>query len=218
MSRNYDNWERLVAAVVKREEIWEICHAHSRNTSFSSSISSDFNSQFEQDLKSARSAVQELSPSPQIEVEWIEQYEPGVYITLGYSRDDTTEIRRVRFRPRTESGPFSDTSDHVELVMLEIPVLLGTRSPFSTNMKPTDSLVDTRANIQTVTEWVEIYEPDVYVSLREYRDGTRDVVRVRFSGIKFEARQAEAWWLINREKVCEKYGARAGLAQIFKST
>ncbi|KAH6775195.1 hypothetical protein C2S52_012756 [Perilla frutescens var. hirtella] len=29
MSRNYDNWERLVAAVVKRDQIWQLCHQDS---------------------------------------------------------------------------------------------------------------------------------------------------------------------------------------------
>ncbi|KAK4385127.1 putative inactive receptor kinase [Sesamum angolense] len=45
MSRNYDNWERLVAAVLKKEQIWQLCHADS----FSSSIlseASDWSSSF----------------------------------------------------------------------------------------------------------------------------------------------------------------------------
>ncbi|KAL3630670.1 hypothetical protein CASFOL_023654 [Castilleja foliolosa] len=39
MSAIYDNWERLVAAVVKREEIWQLCHQHSRSSSFCSESS-----------------------------------------------------------------------------------------------------------------------------------------------------------------------------------
>ena len=34
----------------------------------------------------------------QIEAEWIEQYEPGVYITLVALRDGTRDLKRVRFR------------------------------------------------------------------------------------------------------------------------
>ncbi|KAG8381187.1 hypothetical protein BUALT_Bualt06G0096200 [Buddleja alternifolia] len=45
MSRIYDNWERLVAAVLKREELWQLFHQNSRNTSFSS-VSSDFTLSF----------------------------------------------------------------------------------------------------------------------------------------------------------------------------
>lgn len=36
--------------------------------------------------------------SNQIEAEWIEQYEPGVYITLMALRDGTRDLKRVRFR------------------------------------------------------------------------------------------------------------------------
>ncbi|KAI3458049.1 hypothetical protein Pfo_014712 [Paulownia fortunei] len=43
MSRNYDNWERLVAAVLRREQLWQLCHSDSINSSFSS-LSSDFSS------------------------------------------------------------------------------------------------------------------------------------------------------------------------------
>ncbi|KAI3458050.1 hypothetical protein Pfo_014713 [Paulownia fortunei] len=46
MSRIYDNWERLVAAVLRREQLWLLCHAHSRSSSFISSLSSDFSSSF----------------------------------------------------------------------------------------------------------------------------------------------------------------------------
>ncbi|KAK6155603.1 hypothetical protein DH2020_009851 [Rehmannia glutinosa] len=41
MSRNYDNWERLVAAVLRRELIWKLCHENSRTPSLRSSVSSD---------------------------------------------------------------------------------------------------------------------------------------------------------------------------------
>lgn len=40
MSRNYDNWERLVAAVIKRDQIWELCHQPSRTPSICSAASS----------------------------------------------------------------------------------------------------------------------------------------------------------------------------------
>ncbi|KAK4431377.1 putative inactive receptor kinase [Sesamum alatum] len=46
MSRIYDNWERLVADVLRRELIWKICHDHSRTPSVISSVSSDFGSSF----------------------------------------------------------------------------------------------------------------------------------------------------------------------------
>ena len=44
----------------------------------------------------SRSAVS--IPSNQVQAEWIEQYEPGVYITLTTLRDGTRDLKRVRFR------------------------------------------------------------------------------------------------------------------------
>lgn len=38
------------------------------------------------------------APGNQVEAEWIEQYEPGVYITLVALRDGTRDLKRVRFR------------------------------------------------------------------------------------------------------------------------
>lgn len=39
-----------------------------------------------------------ISTSNQVDAEWIEQYEPGVYITLVAHRDGTRDLKRVRFR------------------------------------------------------------------------------------------------------------------------
>lgn len=39
-----------------------------------------------------------IPSSNQVEAEWIEQYEPGVYITLVALRDGTRDLKRVRFR------------------------------------------------------------------------------------------------------------------------
>jgi hypothetical protein len=36
--------------------------------------------------------------SDQVQAEWIEQYEPGVYITLTTLLDGTRDLKRVRFR------------------------------------------------------------------------------------------------------------------------
>ncbi|XP_057446116.1 PH, RCC1 and FYVE domains-containing protein 1-like [Lotus japonicus] len=59
-------------------------------------------------------------------------------------------------------------------------------------------------------EWIEQYEPGVYITLVALRDGTRDLKRVRFSRRKFGENQAEIWWSENREKVYEKYNVRSG--------
>ncbi|KAK4490202.1 hypothetical protein RD792_000859 [Penstemon davidsonii] len=61
---------------------------------------------------------------------------------------------------------------------------------------------------QIDAEWIEQYEPGVYITLVALRDGTRDLKRVRFSRRRFGEHQAETWWSENREKVYEKYNVR----------
>ncbi|KAJ6817262.1 E3 ubiquitin-protein ligase HERC2 [Iris pallida] len=63
-------------------------------------------------------------------------------------------------------------------------------------------------NNQVEAEWIEQYEPGVYITLMALRDGTRDLKRVRFSRRRFGEHQAEAWWSENRENVYEKYNVR----------
>jgi len=50
----------------------------------------------ENGMKSRNSAL--AGNNNQVEAEWIEQYEPGVYITLVALRDGTRDLKRVRFR------------------------------------------------------------------------------------------------------------------------
>ncbi|KAL8483190.1 hypothetical protein ACS0TY_026025 [Phlomoides rotata] len=45
MSSSRDNWERLVTAVVKRQQIWELCHQQSRTPSISTLTSDDLSQQ-----------------------------------------------------------------------------------------------------------------------------------------------------------------------------
>uniref|UniRef100_A0A1D1Y4H1 Putative E3 ubiquitin-protein ligase HERC1 n=1 Tax=Anthurium amnicola TaxID=1678845 RepID=A0A1D1Y4H1_9ARAE len=72
----------------------------------------------------------------------------------------------------------------------------GARSPSSANTH------------QVEAEWIEQYEPGVYITLVALRDGTRDLKRVRFSRRRFGEHQAEAWWSENRDRVYQKYNVR----------
>lgn len=74
-------------------------------------------------------------------------------------------------------------------------------------MKPGNSVVNGNGN-QVEAEWIEQYEPGVYITLVALRDGTRDLKRVRFSRRRFGEHQAETWWSENREKVYERYNVR----------
>lgn len=62
---------------------------------------------------------------------------------------------------------------------------------------------------QVQAEWIEQYEPGVYITLTTLRDGTRDLKRVRFSRRRFGEHQAENWWNENRDKVYERYNVRS---------
>ncbi|KAK6135330.1 hypothetical protein DH2020_030918 [Rehmannia glutinosa] len=75
MSVIYDNWERLVAAVLKREEIWQLCHQHSRSPSICSE-SSDFDPSFR--LSDVNLQKKEKSvPKPDTKVVFLGGYTPA---------------------------------------------------------------------------------------------------------------------------------------------
>ncbi|KAK8572221.1 hypothetical protein V6N13_047833 [Hibiscus sabdariffa] len=71
-------------------------------------------------------------------------------------------------------------------------------------MKSRNSALVANGN-QVEAEWIEQYEPGVYITLVALRDGTRDLKRVRFSRRRFGEHQAETWWSENREKVYKRY-------------
>ncbi|KAH0681341.1 hypothetical protein KY285_020961 [Solanum tuberosum] len=74
-------------------------------------------------------------------------------------------------------------------------------------LKSRNSLPSGNPN-QIEAEWIEQYEPGVYITLMALRDGTRDLKRVRFSRRRFGEHQAETWWSENRDKVYERYNVR----------
>ncbi|XP_076900472.1 LOW QUALITY PROTEIN: PH, RCC1 and FYVE domains-containing protein 1-like [Bidens hawaiensis] len=69
-----------------------------------------------------------------------------------------------------------------------------------------DSDASTAATVidHVETEWIEQFEPGVYITLVALRDGTRDLKRVHFSRRRFGEHQAHTWWSENREKVYER--------------
>nr|XP_043612393.1 PH, RCC1 and FYVE domains-containing protein 1-like [Erigeron canadensis] len=70
----------------------------------------------------------------------------------------------------------------------------------------------------TNQEWIEQYEPGVYITLLALHDGTRDLKRVRFSRRRFGEHQAETWWSENREQVYERYNVRGSSKSSVSST
>ncbi|KAI3460481.1 hypothetical protein Pfo_017144 [Paulownia fortunei] len=83
----------------------------------------------------------------------------------------------------------------------------GAYQDIENSVKSRNSVVSGNAS-QIEAEWIEQYEPGVYITLVALRDGTRDLKRVRFSRRRFGEHQAETWWSENREKVYERYNVR----------
>ncbi|XP_071741763.1 PH, RCC1 and FYVE domains-containing protein 1-like [Rutidosis leptorrhynchoides] len=75
-------------------------------------------------------------------------------------------------------------------------------------MSPSSAVANTVSTNHVEAEWIEQYEPGVYITLVALRDGTRDLKRVRFSRRRFGEHQAETWWSENREQVYERYNVR----------
>uniref|UniRef100_A0A0E0JMX1 FYVE-type domain-containing protein n=1 Tax=Oryza punctata TaxID=4537 RepID=A0A0E0JMX1_ORYPU len=60
---------------------------------------------------------------------------------------------------------------------------------------------DTQGEVQLI----EQFEPGVYVTLIQLKDGSKVFKRVRFSKKRFAENQAEEWWRENQERVFKKY-------------
>ncbi|XP_021823816.1 uncharacterized protein LOC110765074 isoform X3 [Prunus avium] len=59
-------------------------------------------------------------------------------------------------------------------------------------------------------EWVEQYEPGVYITLVVLPSGQKGLKRVRFSRKKFADKDAERWWEANQGLVYQKYDIEEG--------
>ncbi|KAG9445658.1 hypothetical protein H6P81_011786 [Aristolochia fimbriata] len=71
----------------------------------------------------------------------------------------------------------------------------------TTNLSPESSTM--RFNSQG--EITEPFEPGVYVTFVQLRNGTRVFKRVRFSKRRYGEQQAEEWWKENKHRVFKKY-------------
>ncbi|KAL2542137.1 Protein Brevis radix-like 1 [Abeliophyllum distichum] len=271
MSRNYDNWEKLVGAVLRREQDRDLARADSRSTSFSSnSISLDFEElslSFRREVTNVkiggRSSRSESVPSvlisdsfessdnnssskgldgnglksrnsvisinaSQNEVEWIEQYEADVHVTVVAFQDGSRDIKQAHFSNRRFTEHQAETwwSKNREKVYKKYSIR-RTRGIFGVpasnkaasrnervvsqvnNAKDSGNGSRSRNTVdsnkvdtnQKEVELVEQFGPGVYITLVARQDGTRDIIRVRFSRKRFQKHQAMTWWSKNWEKV-----------------
>ncbi|KAL2558697.1 protein Brevis radix-like 1 [Forsythia ovata] len=278
MSRNYDNWEKLVGAVLRREQDRDLARADSRSTSLSSnSISLDFDElslSLPREVTNVkiegRSSRSESGPSllisgsfersdnnssskgldgnglktrnsvisfdaSQNEVEWIEQYEADVHVTVVAFQDGSRDIKQAHFRKRrfTEHQAEIWWSKNREKVYKKYKIR-GTRGIFgvpSSNKaasrtervvsqvnnakdsgngsRSTNSVDSNKVDTnQNEVELIEQFEPGVYITLAARQDGTRDIIRIRFSRRRFQEHQATTWWSKNQEKVYKIFNIR----------
>ncbi|KAI3672869.1 hypothetical protein L6452_38969 [Arctium lappa] len=120
-----------------------------------------------------------------------------------------TETKEPPIRtPSNGNDGYSDAARSLNGTAVEMgnKYLEGENNEF----KPKNPVVSNSSNAtdQVEAEWIEQYEPGVYITLVALRDGTRDLKRVRFSRRRFGEHQAETWWSENREKVYERYNVR----------
>ncbi|KAK4431372.1 ATPase 5, plasma membrane-type [Sesamum alatum] len=171
------------------------------------SISSDLES-------SSTSPFDESSKPSEIKHEWIEQYEAGVSFSLEASGDGIINIKRPeKIQGRRSSNLAASASNVPVTNQSEESNELGrpgrseqplTRTTFYEYMKSRNSEVEGTAS-QIADEWIETYKRGVCVTLRAFRDGSRDIIWIRFSRRRSGVHEVEAWWLANQEKVYKNY-------------
>ncbi|KAG7016426.1 putative E3 ubiquitin-protein ligase HERC1 [Cucurbita argyrosperma subsp. argyrosperma] len=138
---------------------------------------------------------------------------PGSYGTAHSSRDLSGMNENIRQQDRIDSRdsrlPNSGGSQPVNSSALVAAVGKESESlqDGDNNSRAKTSVLANATQVEA--EWIEQYEPGVYITLVALRDGTRDLKRVRFSRRRFGEHQAENWWSENREKVYERYNVRS---------
>ncbi|KAG8381305.1 hypothetical protein BUALT_Bualt06G0108600 [Buddleja alternifolia] len=142
MSRNYDNWERLVAAVLKKQQLWQLFHEQSRSPSISSE-SSGFSFSFHLSSSLDDFPTAEFSASYQKEYDFdsesatdsrsnivVEDQSPvkNVSSTRSRRRDLKIEVQNLRVPPRTN---WPNDSKQQSYPLPLPPVTNSATSPFS---------------------------------------------------------------------------------------
>ncbi|XP_054795726.1 PH, RCC1 and FYVE domains-containing protein 1 isoform X1 [Prosopis cineraria] len=83
-------------------------------------------------------------------------------------------------------------------------ILKSDRSKEDSQLTKAESHEDSSEGLKV--EWVEQYEPGVYITLITLPCGQKGLKRVRFSRKQFSEKEAERWWEKNQAPVYQKYG------------
>ncbi|XP_068329307.1 PH, RCC1 and FYVE domains-containing protein 1-like [Pyrus communis] len=134
-----------------------------------------------------------------VTAEWIEQDEPGVYITLVSLPGGVNDLKRVRFSRRRfnekQAEQWWAANRGRVYQQYNVPVVKKSGGA--------------KAETAQGDEWVEQDEPGVYITLASLPGGVKDLKHVRFSRKRFSEKQAEQWWAANRGRVYQQYHVRA---------
>ncbi|KAG5566609.1 hypothetical protein RHGRI_002239 [Rhododendron griersonianum] len=208
-------------------------HLLSNGSSISSSRSSGHNRQVQSETTN-RNGSRMKEGDPRNDNARIEQYEPGVYITLVYYLPSgAKEIKRVRFsrkrfsKKQAEQWLAENRARLYERYNVEIPfhqkkekngTMLADRSSISSSRSSGHNgqvqSETTNRNGSRMKEGdprndnarIEQYEHGVYITLVYYLpSGAKDIKRVRFSRKRFSKKQAEQWLAENRARLYERY-------------
>ncbi|KAK1296855.1 Protein Brevis radix-like 1 [Acorus calamus] len=129
---------------------------------------------------------------------WVAEVEPGVLITFVSLPNGGNHLKRIRFRTQSQESIEVQRSNG-SLRTLMPGVLTGESSADgSTTMSNGNSQGD-------VIEWVQEYESGVFVTVRSYPDGTRELRRVELSRDRFGEVKARVWWEENKERLHREY-------------
>ncbi|KAJ3681532.1 hypothetical protein LUZ60_016021 [Juncus effusus] len=134
-----------------------------------------------------------------------------MYLPNGISSSDlTNEIVSSPTYPLRNENPNSGTEELFTGRYRTRPNNLDSRETdrFQINLNAQNPNPNQNPN-SVEAEWIEQYEPGVYLTLVALKDGSRELKRVRFSRRRFGEHQAESWWSENRDKVYEKYNVRS---------
>ncbi|KAK9724307.1 hypothetical protein RND81_05G062700 [Saponaria officinalis] len=166
-----------------------------------------------QNLDKTRSLVKSASTK----VRKIISLDPTVIGDLSQPGDNADNIGQ----DATEAPPSEltetaakDTSEAPELTTnheSENGEVLGSHPPASPDVESSTNQGKENAQRLTPTrsegsrESIEQFEPGVYVTFVQLRNGSKVFRRVRFSKRRFAETQAEEWWKANRDRVLRKY-------------
>ncbi|GAB4845122.1 PH, RCC1 and FYVE domains-containing protein 1 [Ancistrocladus abbreviatus] len=129
-------------------------------------------------------------------------YQQNQGLTSSNGRDDLSDVKV----PNATGMPKANASNVSEAFANSMDSGQPRDGEDGTKFKNSATPPNTSNHVEA--EWIEQYEPGVYITLIALRDGTRDLKRVRFSRRRFGEHQAQTWWSENREKVYERYNVR----------